>query len=173
MSGTHYAEILVYGEINDGKSRVEKLYVNDNKREEVRFSRWTEEGQFIPHPLVLPETDLRRLLANALEAGVFSDEFRSELKVVTVVHNQTQDLRDTKQAKELARGVAHGGRYRIERLFIKKEKNEQIRFSWWKDARFIPRPLDLPEPALVTLFANALGSGVFDTGFEAWLKAML
>ncbi len=85
-------------------------------------------------------------------------------------------LRDTKYAKELSTGsVALGpsDEGRMERLFVKGTGIEEIRFSWWKDGRMARRPLDLPEEALINLFQDAIGKGVFTANFRAKLQAIL
>jgi hypothetical protein len=47
------------------------------------------------------------------------------------------------------------------------------RFSWWKEGRMIPRPLDATEDQLLTLLKNALQEGVFSDRFLAELRRML
>jgi hypothetical protein len=69
-------------------------------------------------------------------------------------------LRDTDYATELARGEY--GDARIERLRIKKTKEEGIRFSWWPEGKMAMRPLDLPETELIELLRKGIenrGSG--------------
>jgi len=54
-------------------------------------------------------------------------------------------MRDTDYAKELGTSridLGNGHELRIERLFIKDREREEIRFSWWKDDKMIPRPPD-------------------------------
>lgn len=79
-------------------------------------------------------------------------------------------MRDTPYAKELAR--ADIGGHRIERLYV-KGKEEEIRFSWWKDGRMQTRPLDLPEHQLLPLFEQAIREGVFSKTFLRELHAVL
>jgi hypothetical protein len=62
-----------------------------------------------------------------------------------------------------------GSEARIERLLIKESQQEEIRFSWWKDNRMIPRPLDLPEDELLILIKTAIQENVFSENF---LKAL-
>jgi hypothetical protein len=72
-------------------------------------------------------------------------------------------MRDTEYARELA-SVAIGDN-RIERLFVKSEDQEEIRFSWWPDGRMANRPLDIPEEQLVALLAKGISEGVLSPRF--------
>lgn len=62
---------------------------------------------------------------------------------------------------------------RIERLFVKGKAREEIRFSWWKDGRFMPRPLDLPENELLVLMSAAIENGVFEDEFLIGLRSVI
>ena len=62
---------------------------------------------------------------------------------------------------------------RIERIYVKSLEHEEIRFSWWKEGRFMTRPLDLPEADLLTMFQDAIDKGVFTEKFRKQLKEML
>jgi len=77
-------------------------------------------------------------------------------------------MRDTSYAQEIATASVvfpGGSEARIERLLIKESKQEEIRFSWWKDNRMIPRPLDLPENEFLILIKAALQKNVFSESF--------
>ncbi|MEL6060923.1 MULTISPECIES: hypothetical protein [unclassified Methylobacterium] len=80
-------------------------------------------------------------------------------------------MRSTKDADEIAR--ADEGGARIERLRIKSTGVDEIRFLWWTDGRFQPRPLDLPEDELLRLLRKAIAEGVFSDGFVGNLRRML
>lgn len=80
-------------------------------------------------------------------------------------------MRDTDYAKELASVDING--CRIERLFVKGEGQEEIRFSWWVDGRLTNRPLDVPEHELLALFRAAIAEGVFTPDFLRDLHASL
>lgn len=80
-------------------------------------------------------------------------------------------MRDTEYAKELASADING--CRIERLFVKGENQEEIRFSWWVDGRMANRPLDLPEHELLALLRAAIAKGVFTPGFLRDLHSSL
>jgi hypothetical protein len=54
---------------------------------------------------------------------------------------------------------------RIERLYVKGENREEIRFSWWKDGKITPRPLDLPEAKLIQLIRKGIACGVLSDAF--------
>ena len=88
-------------------------------------------------------------------------------------------MRDTPYATELAHGcftfpdVTEG---RIERLRFKEgteQGKEGIRFSWWKDNRMVPRPLDATEDHLLALLRDSLRREVFSEGFLAGLRQLL
>lgn len=88
-------------------------------------------------------------------------------------------LRDTPYATELAHGrfkFPSGSEGRIERLRFKEAAYaglEGIRFSWWKDGRMIPRPLDATEDQLLALLENSLHHGVFSEGFLIALSQLV
>jgi hypothetical protein len=62
---------------------------------------------------------------------------------------------------------------RIERIFVKELGQEEIRFSWWPNGRFAPRPLDLPETALLELIRSAIRDGVFTAPFVQGLRELM
>jgi hypothetical protein len=85
-------------------------------------------------------------------------------------------MRDTAYATELATArivfdAENEGK--IERIYVKDEEQEEIRFSWWKDGRIMMRPLDLSENHLLTLLHNAIEGGIFSSDFRAKLRDML
>jgi hypothetical protein len=84
-------------------------------------------------------------------------------------------MRDTDYATELASAAVFDGEseIRIERLYVKAVATEEIRFSWWESGRMLPRPADLPEGQLITLFRNAIANNVFSAEFLADLKGLL
>lgn len=81
-------------------------------------------------------------------------------------------MRSTSYADELAFAEDAKGA-RIERLMMKADGAEEIRFSWWRDGRFQTRPLDLPESDLLPLFAKAIGADVFSDEFLRGLQTVL
>jgi hypothetical protein len=82
-----------------------------------------------------------------------------------------QDMRDTDYATEIK--TAEINACRIERLYVKGEGQEEIRFSWWPDGRIANRPLDLPEGELLPLMREAMRLGVFSDDFLRGLKSAL
>lgn len=88
-------------------------------------------------------------------------------------------LRDTPYATELAHGAftfPEGTEGRIERLRFKEGSEAGqvgIRFSWWKDGRMVPRPLDATEDQLLALIQDALREDVFSEEFVAELQRLL
>lgn len=86
-------------------------------------------------------------------------------------------MRETKYAVELCEpGILPfptGDEARIEKLHIKKTGEEEVRFSWWKDGKMIPRPLDLSENDLILLLQDALEKDVLTPIFRMKLRSML
>jgi hypothetical protein len=80
-------------------------------------------------------------------------------------------MRDTTYATELA--TAEVNDCRIERLHVKGEGQDEIRFSWWPDGKMANRPLDLPEGLLLDLFRKAIEAGVFSDEFLRNLHSVL
>jgi len=76
-------------------------------------------------------------------------------------------MRETGYARELATASIDG--QRIERIYVKDQGQDEIRFSWWKEGRMIMRPLDLPEAELLPLLQQAMMKGVFS---EKFLKGL-
>lgn len=88
-------------------------------------------------------------------------------------------LRDTPYATELAHAsitFPGGSEGRVERLRFKEgaaDGKVGYRFSWWKDGRMVPRPLDATEDELLALLTNAFKEGVFTEQFEKQLRKLL
>jgi len=84
-------------------------------------------------------------------------------------------MRDSKYARELASVSKFWGssEAKIERIYVKEFKQDEIRFSWWNEGRLIPRPLDVPEEDLLFLIQKALEAGVFSADFLSKLKKIL
>jgi hypothetical protein len=84
-------------------------------------------------------------------------------------------MRDTAYATEIATASVSWGdsEGRIERLRIKDSGEIEIRFSWWKDGRLAPRPLDLNEDDLLVLMERAVAADVFTAGFRTRMKELL
>jgi hypothetical protein len=80
-------------------------------------------------------------------------------------------MRDTLYATEEA--TAKVENCRIERLFVKSENQIEIRFSWWPDGNMANRPLDVPEPLLLNLLAEAIRKNVFSGTFLSGLTRLL
>ena len=80
-------------------------------------------------------------------------------------------MRDTDYAELVAEAVI--GESRIERIHIKAVQQVEIRFSYWKDDKFVVRPLDLPEEELLPLFIEAMRKGVFTAEFLRNLHSAL
>jgi len=84
-------------------------------------------------------------------------------------------MRDTSYAREIA--TAEVGDVRIERILVKAENGgqgqDEIRFSWWPGGNMANRPLDIPEPVLLALMAEAIRQRVFTESFLQDLTRLL
>jgi len=63
------------------------------------------------------------------------------------------------------------GSARIERLFLREEREEAIRFR--RTGLAAVRALELPEDELLVLLGDAIAAGVFSKGFLIDLRAVL
>lgn len=68
--------------------------------------------------------------------------------------------------KEVGIPLKDGGEARAERITIKKTAATAYRFSWWKDGRLAPRPLDLEPAELLKLIQVASEKDVFPVDFK-------
>ncbi len=83
------------------------------------------------------------------------------------------ELRDTPYALELMRVSGNKEVYedgaiseaRIERIHRHEDDKVLIRFSWWVDNKFQPRPLDITEETLLPMLVEAIQRGMFTTDF--------
>jgi hypothetical protein len=86
-------------------------------------------------------------------------------------------MRETHYAQELCepgiRRWPNGEEARMEKLHIKETGEEEVRFSWWKNGKIVPRPLDLSEDDLILLFKDALSKDVLTPMFRMKLRSML
>ncbi len=80
-------------------------------------------------------------------------------------------MRDTDYATEIATADING--CRIERIYVKEQSQEEIRFSWWPDGHMKIRPLDMPESELLPLIEQAIDKGVFSAEFQRGLLKVL
>jgi hypothetical protein len=72
-------------------------------------------------------------------------------------------MRDTRYATEQC--TSKIGDNRLERLFIKASRQEEIRVSWWPDGRMANRPLDVTEVDFIKLLAQGIADGVLSRQF--------
>lgn len=61
----------------------------------------------------------------------------------------------------------------IERIEVKEKKREEIRFTLYKENRYVPRSLDVTEAQLLELIKKAIQSKVFSDEFVDMLKQKL
>src|SRR5262245_52838278 len=86
--------------------------------------------------------------------------------------------RETRYAKEIARGTVvwsktDANEGRLEHLYNKVRKQDEIRFSSWKGGRMMMRPLDLTEDELIDLLRDAIKQSVFSETFLSKLRRLL
>ena len=89
-------------------------------------------------------------------------------------------IKETKYCSILAQGKVFDGEYTycIEKVFVKELRQEEIRFSLYKDTlnqveRYIPRSLDVTEKEFLELFKEAVKHDVFSGELLADLRTEL
>lgn len=84
MRDTRYAQELCEPGVmkwpSGSEARIEKLLIKETGEEEIRFS-WWKDGKMAIRPLDLSEHDLITLLSDALAKEVFTNDFKSKLKL--------------------------------------------------------------------------------------------
>ncbi|WP_099363512.1 hypothetical protein [Fredinandcohnia onubensis] len=85
LKSTKYCDLLAQGIAQDGEdlSAVERIYVKNLQREEIRFAWYKEKNgtkHFQLRPLDLTEKELLELLNDGIKNEVFSPEFKENLK---------------------------------------------------------------------------------------------
>jgi hypothetical protein len=90
----------------------------------------------------------------------------------------TEALKDTRFWKELATARVPSASSKksasaIERIFVKRRKQVEIRFSEWEGKKMMPKALDLPEAELLPLLSEAVRGGVFSEEFVVGLRRVL
>jgi hypothetical protein len=90
----------------------------------------------------------------------------------------TQALKDTRYWKELATARLPSGSSKksavaIERIFAKRAKQVEIRFSQWQGTKMMPKPLALTEEKFLPLLSAAIRTGVFSEEFVVALQRVL
>ncbi len=81
---THYAKELVRATQQHGPNdevRLERLYIKEHDREEIRFSWWPN-GRMAQKPLDVTEPELLDLLEEGLKQGIFTADFLEQLKAL-------------------------------------------------------------------------------------------
>ena len=62
---------------------------------------------------------------------------------------------------------------RLERVWLKADRYEALRFTAWRHGRFIPRPAQMTEPDLIALLERGLEGGVFSDFFRRQLSLLV
>lgn len=89
-----------------------------------------------------------------------------------------ESLKETRYVKELAKARRPSASSpksvsAIERIFVKKSKQVEIRFSSWQGAKMMPKPLALAEDDLLPLLTEAIRGAVFSEEFLTELRRTL
>lgn len=85
---TKYCQILAQGKVVDQEYTycIEKVFVKEKKREEIRFSLYKDTLQhierYIPRSLDVTELELLELFREAIKHEVFSQEMLQALRVI-------------------------------------------------------------------------------------------
>jgi hypothetical protein len=92
IRSTKYCDLLAQGVTQEGAdiSAVEKIFVKSLKREEIRFAWYKERDgvkHFQPRPLDLTEDELFELLKDGMRKGVFSEDFKANLKTFLIAQS--------------------------------------------------------------------------------------
>ena len=77
-------------------------------------------------------------------------------------------LRKTKHAAlcaEASLNQENGNEHRLERMWLKEDESEVIRWSWWKQGHLIPRAPHLTEAQLIALLDKGIEAKVFTPFF--------
>jgi hypothetical protein len=61
----------------------------------------------------------------------------------------------------------------IERIFVKSYQREEIRFSWWPNGKFAPRPLDVTEEELLPILTGAIQKDIFSLDFLIKISSII
>jgi hypothetical protein len=85
IKDTKYCQILNQGKVADEEYTycIEKIFIKDIKREEIRFSLYKDTKKsierYIPRSLDVTEQQLLQLMKDSIEKQVFSKEFIKSL----------------------------------------------------------------------------------------------
>ena len=109
MRDTPYATEIETASDSIGQT-IERLFVKEHGREEIRFS-WWKDGQLMIRPLDLPEDELLPLMRTAMRKGVFSLRFLSDLEAALVEH-----LRERKPSRADERSEASRPRMTVAQM---------------------------------------------------------
>jgi hypothetical protein len=88
---TRYAREIVTAAV--GESRIERIFVKDEGRVEIRFSWWPN-GKMAMRPLDLDEERLLHLMEEAIAKGVFSEGYLQGLTKILASHAQFPEMRE-------------------------------------------------------------------------------
>lgn len=84
LRNTPYARELCRASVQvtpNDEVRIERLYIKDLQRAEIRFSWWPN-GRLAQKPLDVSEDELLQLFQEAIREEVFSEKFLKELKTL-------------------------------------------------------------------------------------------
>lgn len=192
IKSTNYCDILKEASIEtlnkDYKISIEEIYINKEKRNEIRFAYYklNENGiyKLVVRPLDVTEDELFQLFQKAIEVNIINNELAGEIrKIIDKTKfgiSEDEPFCDTDYCRYYARGFFETDEVRcsIEQIFIKELDRREIRFGYYKknkngNFQLVMRPLDVTEDEFLTMFKNAIEYGVFSTVFLVALKTIL
>ena len=142
MRDTPYATELRTAEDASGQ-KIERLYVKELAREEIRFS-WWKDGQLMVRPLDLPEDELLVLLSAAFDKGVFREEFLLGLQSALASHlSRTHYQRSLMRLREKESASATTERAKTTGLIEYLKTAEPIDEDWPDIDDPPPEPVNL------------------------------
>lgn len=143
MRDTPYATQLNVVQDEVGQS-IERLYVKEHAREEIRFS-WWRDGRMMVRPLDLPEDELLALLNDAFDKDIFSDTFLAGLHSALSSHLDRRRYRSSLERLHDSRsgGDASDERRRTRGLIEYLRRAKPIDEDWPEIDDPPPRPVDL------------------------------
>ncbi|MBW9150538.1 hypothetical protein K2F40_16505 [Clostridium sp. CM028] len=192
IKSTDYCDILKEASIEyeaaGRKMAIEKIYINDKARDEIRFAYYKknikDNYKLVIRPLDVTEDELFELFQKAINKDVISDGFVKRINQIienTKVGNPYDEaFCDTDYCRYYARGSFSLGdaRFSLDQIFIKDLDRREIRFGYYKKNKngkfqLAPRPIDVTEDEFIEMFEDAIKNGVFSNIFLLAFKTII
>jgi len=192
IKSTDYCDILKEASVEnfnkDYKISIEKIYINEKNRNEIRFVYYklneNKNYKLVVRPLDVTEDELYKLIYKAIEKEVLDSEMCTKIKEIInttkVGELKEKAFNDTKYCKFYAQGSFFNEDYMcsIEQIFIKDLERREIRFAYYKknkknNYQLVPRPLDVTDEEFISMFMEGVKNGVFSNVFIKALETIL